>query len=126
MSFIADAMTRNRYLKIKQYLHIADNQNLENGSKVAKVKPLHDALNKALNQFVILHDKLSVDESTVPYKGLHSIRQYMKSKPIKFGYKLWALCANDGYPYHLDIYCGSPLKLTNLVWVARLCWIWLM
>ena len=31
----------------------------------------------------------------------------MKSKLIKFGYKLWALRGVDGYPYHLDIYCGK-------------------
>ena len=31
----------------------------------------------------------------------------MKSKPIKFGYKIWSLCGNDEYPYHLDVYCGK-------------------
>ena len=78
-------MARNRFLKVKEYLHITDNQNLEKGNKVAKVKPLYDAFNVSLKQFGILHDKLSIDESMVPYKGLHSIRQYMKAKPIKFG-----------------------------------------
>lgn len=105
--FVSKEMTRNRYLKIKQYLHVADNQNLEAGNKVAKVQPLYDAFNKQLKQFGILHSLLSVDESMVPYKGLHSIRQYMKDKPVKFGYKLWALCGEDGFPYHLVIYCGA-------------------
>ena len=31
----------------------------------------------------------------------------MKSKPIKFGFKLWVLCGADGYPYHLSIYQGK-------------------
>ena len=38
----------------------------------------------------------------------------MKSKPfgdlfwrIRFGYKIWSLCGNDRYPYHLDIYSGK-------------------
>ena len=105
--FIVNAMTRNRYLQIKQYLHIADNRNLVEGSKVAKIKPLYDRFNVALKQFGILHDKVSIDESMVPYQGLHSICQYMKSKPIKFGYKIWSLCGNNGYPYHLDIFCGK-------------------
>ena len=61
----------------------------------------------ALKQFWILHGKLSIDESMVPYKGLHSILEYIKSKPIKFGHKIWSLCGNDGYSYHLDIYCGK-------------------
>ena len=105
--FISREMSRNRYLKIKQYLHLADNHNLEEGDKVAKVKPIYVAFNHNLKQFGLLHSKLAVDESMVPYKGLHSIRQYMKSKPIKFGYKLWAMCGVDGYTYHLDIYCGK-------------------
>ena len=84
--FIANAMTRNIYLQIKQYLHDAGNRNLVEGCKVAKIKPLYDVFNVPLKQFGTLHEKLSVDESMVPYKALHSIRQYMKSKPINFGY----------------------------------------
>ena len=82
--FIANAMTRNRSLQIKKYLRVADNRNLVEGSKVAKIKPLYNAFNVALKQFGILHGRLSIDELMVPYKGLHSIRQYVKSKPIKF------------------------------------------
>ena len=60
----------------------------------------------------------------VPYKGLYSIHHYVKSKPfghlfwtIKFGYKLSSLCSNDGYRYHLDIYCrksGEPINKFGL------------
>ena len=28
-------------------------------------------------------------------------------KPIRFGYKIWSLCGEDGYPYHLKIYTGK-------------------
>ena len=31
---------------------------------------------------------------------------FIKGKPIRFGYKIWPLCGNDGYPYHLKIYQG--------------------
>ncbi|XP_065675789.1 piggyBac transposable element-derived protein 3-like [Hydra vulgaris] len=40
----------------------------------------------------------------VPYFDKHSVKTYIKGKPIHFGYKLWALCGNDGYPYKLQIY----------------------
>lgn len=88
MPFVANEISRNRYHKIKSNIHLADNYNLEKGNKVAKVQPIYDMFNKNLKQFGLLHSKLSIDESMVPYKGLHSIRQYMKAKPIKFGYKL--------------------------------------
>ena len=32
---------------------------------------------------------------------------YIKGKPIRFGYKIWCLCGNDGFPYHLQIYTGK-------------------
>ena len=71
---------------------------------------MYNKLNYNLKKFGVLHHQLSIDESMVPYRGLHSCKMYMQSKPIKFGFKLWALCGVDGYPYHLSIYCGKSDK----------------
>ena len=54
----------------------------------------------------VFHDKLSIDESMVPYYGRHSAKMFIRGKPIRFGFKIWALCGSDGYPYKLDIYTG--------------------
>ena len=105
-------MPRNKFLAIKKYLHAADNQKLD-GSKMAKVKPLYNILNKKMQQFGILHYKLSIDESMVPYFGRHSCKQFIRSKPISFGYKLWALCSADGVPYKVDIYEGKTGDSTD-------------
>ena len=78
-------MTRNRYLQIKQCLKVADNRNLVEGSEIAKIKPIYDAFNMTLKQIGILYDKISIDQTMVPDKGLHLIDQLMKLKPIKFG-----------------------------------------
>ena len=50
---------------------------------------------------------MSIDESMVPYRGLHSTRQYIKCKTVKFGYKIWMLCSSDGFHYNFKIYCGE-------------------
>ena len=107
VSFIADSMSRDRFLKIKKYFHVADNQNLEVGNRVAKVSFLYSSMNDNLCKWGIFHKKLSIDESMVPYYGKYSAKQYMKGKPIRFGYKIWALCGADGYPYKLTIYTGK-------------------
>ena len=91
MLFIANAVTWNRYLQIKQCLKVADNKNLVGGSKIAKVKPIYDAFNMTLKQFRNLHDKISTDQTIVSHKRLQLIDQFMKSKPIKFGWKIWSL-----------------------------------
>ena len=59
-------MSRNRFQEIKQYFHLADNENLTE-SKIAKVDPIYDELLKNCQQFGIFDKLLSIDESIVPY-----------------------------------------------------------
>ena len=37
-------------------------------------------------------DAVSIDEAIQPYKGVSNLKVYMKSKPHKWGYKLWLMC----------------------------------
>ncbi|KRY93964.1 PiggyBac transposable element-derived protein 3, partial [Trichinella zimbabwensis] len=78
---------RNRFMEIKKHIHMADNQKLVKGDKMSKVTPLYSLLNASLVQYGIFHEQLSVDESRVPYCGRHRVKMFMKSKPIRFGYK---------------------------------------
>ena len=43
-----------------------------------------------------------------PYYGRHSCKQFIRGKPIRFGYKLWVLASSTGLPYHVEIYEGKP------------------
>jgi len=106
VDLVASTMSRNAFQTIKKYLHLADNRNLISGDKAAKVNPLYDLLNISLERLGIFHKYLSIDESMVPYRGRHSMRMFIKSKPIRFGYKLWVLAGQDGYPYKFEIYQG--------------------
>ena len=99
-------ISRNRFQQIKQYFHLADNENLTE-SKTAKVDPICDELLKNCQQFGICDKLLSIDESMVPYRGHFSIKQYIRSKPIRLGYKFWFLCGADGYPYNFELCKGK-------------------
>ena len=85
-------------------MHFADNLKLTPGHKMSKISPLYDMMNKNLVQFDIFHSLVSIDESMVPYFGRHSAKMFIKGKPIRFGYKIWCICGNDGFPYHMKIY----------------------
>ena len=111
---VQNTMSRNRYLEIKKYIHFADNQNLTKGDKMSKISPLYNMINDNLVRFGIFHKLLSVDESMVPYFGRHSAKQFIRAKPIRYGYKLWVLCGNDGYPYNFQIYKGKEQNPQNL------------
>ncbi|KRY60324.1 PiggyBac transposable element-derived protein 2, partial [Trichinella britovi] len=93
----------------KKYLHLADNQKLVEGDKMSKVTPLYKLLNSSLVKHGMFHEKLSIDESIVLYFGRHAAKMFLKGKPIRFGYKVWMLCGNDGYPYHMTIYQGKEI-----------------
>ena len=71
---------------------------------MAKLSPMYDLPNENLVRFGVFHKLLSVDESVVPYYGCYSEKMFIKGKPIRFGYKIWCLCGNDGCPYHLKLY----------------------
>lgn len=106
VELVSDVMSRDRFSEIKRAIHLADNHSLQPGNKMAKVEPLYNLLNRALQRCGIFHENLSIDESMVPYKGRHSARMFMKGKPIRFGYKIWTLAGSDGYPYASIIYQG--------------------
>ena len=114
VEIVAEAMSRNRYLEIKKYLRFADNWNLIHGNKMSKVLPLYEMMNENLIQFGVFHNLLSIDESMVPYYGRHSAKMYIKGKPIRLGYKIWCICGNDGFPYHMKIYQGKENNSENL------------
>lgn len=64
-------------------------------------------LNKNFPQWGIFHRDLSIDEAMVKYFGHHSAKQFIRGKPVRFGYKEWMLCSSTGYCYNFDVYCGA-------------------
>jgi DNA excision repair protein ERCC-6 len=104
---VIEAMSRNRFQQIKSYIHLADNLHLQQGNKMAKVQQLYDEFNENIKKFGIFDENLSIDESMVPYQGQHGCKMFIKGKPIRFGFKIWCLCAPNGYPYQMDIYTGK-------------------
>ncbi|KAJ8896026.1 hypothetical protein PR048_001367 [Dryococelus australis] len=84
---------------------------------LGKIQPMYEELNKNLQQFGIFHKDLSIDESMVPYYGHHSCKMFIRGKPIRFSYKVWLLCSNNGYPftYNMEIYGGKSASHNELL-----------
>ena len=49
----------------------------------------------------------------IPYYGKHGTKQFIRGKPIRFGFKLWCLTSTEGYLFHAEPYCGSDTKLKD-------------
>ncbi|CAK1601731.1 unnamed protein product [Parnassius mnemosyne] len=78
-----------------------------------KVRPLCDMLMQKFSQFGVFHENISIDESMIKYYGHHSSKQFIRGKPIRFGYKNWVAASSDGYCYSFDLYCGKTAEISK-------------
>ena len=86
--------SRNRSREIFSNLHIRGNTDVDD-DRYFKVIPLFDIFNVNFKRFVSANN-CSVYESMISYYGRHGTKQFVRGKPIQFGFKLWFLCSSDG------------------------------
>ena len=111
VEWVKELMSRNRFIAIIRDIHLADNCNLDSSDLYYKIRPYFEHLNKSFKEAIPLDQNLNVDESMVPYYGRHRTKQFIRGKPIRFGYKLWALTSSSGYVYHAEPYRGTSNKI---------------
>lgn len=110
--YISQFMAVNRFSWLLSHLHLNDNSVMPgrkdaNYDKLYKLRPFIDELKKNFQKCYNPHCCISIDESMIKFKGRSSLKQYMPKKPIKRGYKVWALADSEGYLYNFDIYTGK-------------------
>lgn len=91
-------------------MRCADNNKLTSNDKFAKVHPLFDLLNIHYMKYTPFLENLSVDESMKPYIGRHPAKQFIRGKPIRYGYKMWCVCDRLGYLLNFDAYQGKQVN----------------
>ena len=82
-------MILNRWEAIKKSLHINNNEGQEQ-DPLYGIRPLVTHLTSKLVS-IPMSEKLTIDEQMVPFKGRHRLKQYLPSKPKKWGYKILIL-----------------------------------
>ena len=64
-----------------------------------------DHLNLRFSEVLSNNSEQNTDEHIVKFKGRSKIKQYIKLKPIKWGFKFWFRCSSKSdYLYQMDIY----------------------
>lgn len=115
---VRNAISRDRFRFIMQNIHCCDNNNLRANDKFAKIRPFIKALNTTFLEFAPLEEAHSIDESMIPYFGRHGSKQFIRGKPIRWGYKFWMGTTRLGYIEWFEPYQGSsstlPDKYKNL------------
>lgn len=104
---VIQSMRRDRFIEIMKYIHCADNNEISQTDKMWKLRPLVDKLKGNFLKYFVPTEHINFDESMVKYFGKHSCKQFIRGKPIRFGYKVWCLNADNGYLIQFEIYQGS-------------------
>lgn len=114
-SLVKDSMRRDRFITIMRFIHCANNNEMNINDKVWKLRPVMDMLKIKFLEHFVPSQNLNYEESMVKYFGKYSLKQFIRGKPIRFGYKIWCLKAPDGYLVNFDFYQGiSPKR--NIVY----------
>lgn len=114
INVIANNMCRDRFFCLRSNFHVLNNLDIPVGNKdkFIKVRPLYDILKKRCAELPVERN-LCVDEQIVPFKGHHSVKQYIRGKPNPWGLKIFLLCGQSGLVYNLILYQGSMNEISD-------------
>ena len=105
---IQNIMIRKCFCEILENLHFADIRKNDKTDKAFKMRLVTDHLNLKFSN----DGEKSIGENMVKVKGRSGMKQYIKSKTIKWGFKFWLRCSiKSCYLYQIDIYLARKQTL---------------
>ena len=100
-------MIPNCFCEILQNLHFTFNRKDGKIYKAFKRRSVIDHLHSKFSEVLSNDNEKSIDKHMVKFKGRSGMKQYIKPKPTKWGFKFWFRCSSKfGYLYQMDIYLG--------------------
>lgn len=116
-NILQNSIRLNRFEQILRNFHLNDNTQIDRNDRLFKLRPMITHLKEAFRLHGGLQEHLSIDESMIPYYGKHYAKQFIKGKPIRFGFKNWTLCTANGYmiSFEKDVVKYAPKRLILFV-----------
>lgn len=124
-------MSQYRFKFLLRHLRFDDKETRNDRvtvDKLAPIRQLYDMFLQNCQSNYSVSEHTTVDEMLVAFRGRCSFRQYIPSKPSKYGIKIFALVdAHTFYAYNLEVYVGKqppgPYSVDNSgkEVVKRLC-----
>lgn len=110
-------MALNRFKSILQFIRFDDKDTRSvrrQNDKLAPIRDLFNMIESNLHRMYSPGECLTVDEQLVPFRGRCPFKQYIASKPDKYGMKIFWLCDSaTAYPLKAIPYLGK--KRTKVV-----------
>ena len=110
------AFTQTGWAQCWRFLHFADNAADHGEDKIYKIRKLLNLFGEACADNYRPGQMLTIDEMMVPFRGRSRIKQYMPLKPIKRGFKIFAItCSTTAYLLGFEVYTGGGADSTTEV-----------
>ena len=105
-----------KYMNFKDNNEIITNRDDVSYNRLAKIQPLLDLFRK---QCLELNpdQAQNIDEQIIPFKGKHNLKQYVRNKPNRWGFKVFSRNSPDGYMHDFYIYNGAVT--VRKLWFSR-------
>ena len=105
--FVAAVFPRWRFEQLLRYFHVAPPPAAAAvHDSLSRVRPFVQSLQHSFARHYLPGRDISLDEAIAAFKGRSAIKQYIPSKPHKWGYKMYCL-ASDDYVLHFEVYKGK-------------------
>jgi len=112
--FYGKTMTLDRFLHMLRFLHFADNLWRPNPDgeydRLWIIRTVFYTLNQTYPKFYNPSEHLTVDKVIVKFQSRVIFTQYIPKKRKCFGIKIYKLCDESGYMYHMKVYLGKDSR----------------
>uniref|UniRef100_A0A3B4Z974 PiggyBac transposable element-derived protein domain-containing protein n=1 Tax=Stegastes partitus TaxID=144197 RepID=A0A3B4Z974_9TELE len=123
LSFPKSVIAGKKFLSILHALHLsspADDTVNERArgtaafDRLGKIKPLYTEIRSACRNNYHPGQHIAIDERMVTSKARTIFKQYLKSKPVRWGFKLFVLAdSTTGYTWDFFVYEGKSMEASR-------------
>ena len=104
---LTSIFSRDRFKQLLRFFRVvAPDEAAAERNPLPHVRSLAAKLNASFAAHSSPSQRLALDEAMVAYKGRSPIKQYIPSKPHKWGYKIYCLSSED-YLLRFEVYAGK-------------------
>lgn len=111
--WVKRAMSRDLFRDVLRYTYFVEPEDLDPGDAFWKVRPLFKEINSTAHNLIEQPEFVSTDEAMVRYFGPHPLKQSIREKPERYGWKVWILATASGQLLACQPYAGAKTLIAD-------------